>query len=58
VLGQPPTATEPWPLRPIKSYQVYVQRLKIDPEQIVGGHGGRIATRADLLAVTGKGGTS
>jgi hypothetical protein len=24
VLGQPPTATEPWPVRPIKSYQVYV----------------------------------
>ena len=24
VLGQPPTAAEPWPLRPIKSYQVFV----------------------------------
>ena len=24
VLGQPPTATEPWPLRPVKSYQVYI----------------------------------
>jgi hypothetical protein len=42
----------------ITNFAENLQRLKIDPEQIVGGHVVGSATRADLLAVTGKGGTN
>jgi len=53
-----PNAPVPPPTPTITNFAENLQRLKIDPEQIVGGHGGRIATRADLNAVTGKGGTN
>jgi glyoxylase-like metal-dependent hydrolase (beta-lactamase superfamily II) len=47
----PPTAT-------VTNFYDNLARLKIEPEQIVGGHGARIATRADLNAVAGKTGTN
>jgi glyoxylase-like metal-dependent hydrolase (beta-lactamase superfamily II) len=49
-----PNAQVPPPTPTITNFADNLQRLKIDPEQIVGGHGGRIATRADLVAVTGR----
>ena len=49
-----PNAPVPPPTPTITNFAENLQRLKIDPEQIVGGHGGRIATRADLNAVTGR----
>jgi glyoxylase-like metal-dependent hydrolase (beta-lactamase superfamily II) len=51
-------AKVPPPTPTISNYYDNLVRLKIDPEQIVGGHGGRIATRADLNAVAGKPGTN
>ena len=53
-----PNTQVPPPTPTITNFAENLQRLKIDPEQIVGGHGGRIATRADLSAVTGKTGTN
>lgn len=47
----PPTPT-------ITNFYDNLTRLKIQPAQIVGGHGNRIATAADLNAVAGKGGTN
>jgi glyoxylase-like metal-dependent hydrolase (beta-lactamase superfamily II) len=47
----PPTPT-------IANFYDNLVRLKIEPEQIVGGHGARIANRADLNAVAGKAGTN
>ena len=49
-----PNAPVPPPTPTITNFAENLQRLKIDPEQIVGGHGGRIATRADLNAVAGR----
>jgi hypothetical protein len=48
----------PPPSPTITNFAENLARLKIDPDQVVGGHGGRIATRADLNVVTGKSGTS
>ena len=53
-----PNTQVPPPTPTITNFAENLQRLKMDPEQIVGGHGGRIATRADLSAVTGKAGTN
>jgi glyoxylase-like metal-dependent hydrolase (beta-lactamase superfamily II) len=53
-----PNAQVPPPTPTITNFAENLQRLKIDPDQIVGGHGGRIATRADLNTVTGKAGTN
>jgi glyoxylase-like metal-dependent hydrolase (beta-lactamase superfamily II) len=53
-----PKAQVPPPTPTITNFAENLSRLKIDPEQIVGGHGARIATRADLNAVTGKAGTN
>lgn len=53
-----PNAPVPSPTPTITNFAENLTRLKIVPEQIVGGHGGRIATRADLNAVTGKAGTN
>ncbi len=50
-------ATVPPPTPTITNFYENLVRLKIDPEQIVGGHGNRIGTRADLMAVIGKAGT-
>ena len=49
-----PNVPVPPPTPTITNFAEDLQRLKIDPDQIVGGHGGRIATRADLNAVTGR----
>jgi glyoxylase-like metal-dependent hydrolase (beta-lactamase superfamily II) len=49
-----PGATVPPPTPTITNFYDNLVRLKIQPEQIVGGHGGRVATSADLLAVAGK----
>ena len=49
-----PGATIPPPTPTITNFYDNLVRLKIEPEQIVGGHGNRIATRADLMAVAGK----
>jgi glyoxylase-like metal-dependent hydrolase (beta-lactamase superfamily II) len=43
----PPTAT-------ITNFYDNLTRLKLQPDRIVGGHGNRIATVADLNAVAGK----
>jgi glyoxylase-like metal-dependent hydrolase (beta-lactamase superfamily II) len=53
-----PNATVPPPTPTITNFADNLRRLKIDPDQIVGGHGNRIATRADLNSVAGKGGTN
>jgi glyoxylase-like metal-dependent hydrolase (beta-lactamase superfamily II) len=53
-----PNTQVPPPTPTITNFAENLQRLKIDPEQIVGGHGGRIATRADLNAIAGKAGTN
>jgi hypothetical protein len=49
-----PGATVPPPTPTITNFYDNLVRLKIQPEQIVGGHGGRVATSADLLAVAGR----
>ncbi len=36
-------------------YESVVERLKLQPQQIVGGHGNRIGTTADLNRVAGRG---
>ena len=51
-------AAVPPPTPTIANFYENLQRLKIEPEQIVGGHGNRIATRADLMAVVGRSGTN
>jgi glyoxylase-like metal-dependent hydrolase (beta-lactamase superfamily II) len=53
-----PNAQVPPPTPTISNFAENLTRLKIDPDQIVGGHGGRIATRADLNTVAGKAGTN
>ena len=47
-------ATIPPPTPTITNFYDNLVRLKIQPEQIVGGHGARVSTSADLLAVAGK----
>jgi len=51
-------AKVPPPTPTIANFAENLRRLKIDPDQIAGGHGNRIATRADLNAVTGGAGTN
>jgi len=51
-------AQVPPPTPTIANFYDNLARLKIEPDQIVGGHGARIATRADLNAVAGKAGTN
>jgi len=53
-----PNAQVPPPTPTITNFAENLRRLKIDPDQIVGGHGNRIATRADLNAVAGRAGTN
>ena len=53
-----PNAQVPPPTPTITNFAENLRRLKIEPEQIVGGHGNRIATRADLNAVAGRAGTN
>jgi glyoxylase-like metal-dependent hydrolase (beta-lactamase superfamily II) len=48
-------AAVPPPTPTVTNFYDNLARLKIDPEHIVGGHGARVGTRADLMAVTGKG---
>ena len=52
----PPAANSqiPPPTPTITNFYDTLQKLKIQPEQIVGGHGARVATAADLMAVAGK----
>jgi glyoxylase-like metal-dependent hydrolase (beta-lactamase superfamily II) len=47
-------ATVPPPTPTITNFYENLVRLKIEPQQIVGGHGNRVATPADLMAVAGK----
>jgi glyoxylase-like metal-dependent hydrolase (beta-lactamase superfamily II) len=56
----PPAANAqvPPPTPTITNFYDNLTRLKIQPDQIVGGHGNRVATAADLKAVAGKGGTN
>ena len=59
MMNPPAPGTAPPPPTPtITNFYENLVRLKIEPEQIVGGHGARIATRADLMAVAGKAGTN
>jgi hypothetical protein len=51
-------ATMPPANATITNFYDNLARLKLEPEQIVGGHGNRIGTRADLNAVAGKAGTN
>jgi glyoxylase-like metal-dependent hydrolase (beta-lactamase superfamily II) len=51
-------APVPPPTPTITNFYDNLQKLKITPQQIVGGHGNRIATMADLNAVAGKTGTN
>lgn len=51
-------AKVPPPTPTITNFYDNLARLNLDPERIVGGHGTRIATRADLNAVAGKAGTN
>jgi glyoxylase-like metal-dependent hydrolase (beta-lactamase superfamily II) len=53
-----PNAQVPPPTPTITNFADNLRRLKIDPDQIVGGHGNRIATRADLNTVAGRAGTN
>ena len=53
-----PNAQVPPPTPTITNFAQNLGRLKIDPDQIVGGHGGRVATRADLNTVAGRSGTN
>jgi len=52
-----PNAQIPPPTPAITHFYETLQKLKIQPDQIVGGHGNRIATVADLNAVAGKAGS-
>ena len=47
-------AQVPPPTPTITNFYDTLQKLNIQPAQIVGGHGARIATTADLMAVAGK----
>ena len=49
-----PGAQVPPPTATISNFYDNLTRLKIGPERIVGGHGNRIATMADLNTVAGK----
>ncbi len=49
-----PGATVPPPSPTISNFYENLMRLKIQPDRIVGGHGNRIATVADLNLVAGK----
>ena len=49
-----PGATVPPPTATITNFYDNLVRLKIQPDRIVGGHGNRIATIADLNVVAGK----
>ena len=49
-----PNAQVPPPTPTITNFYDNLTRLKIQPEQIVGGHGNRIGNRADLNAVAGR----
>ena len=53
-----PGATVPPPTPTITNFYDNLVRLKIQPEQIVGGHGNRVATSSDLMAIVGKAGTT
>lgn len=53
-----PNAQVPPPTPAITNFFENIKRLKLEPEQIVGGHGNRIATRADLNTVAGQAGTN
>jgi glyoxylase-like metal-dependent hydrolase (beta-lactamase superfamily II) len=53
-----PNAQVPPTTPTISSFYDNLQKLKIQPKQIIGGHGNRVATMADLNAVAGKGGTN
>jgi glyoxylase-like metal-dependent hydrolase (beta-lactamase superfamily II) len=50
-------ATVPPPSPTVANFYDNVQRLKIQPRQIVGGHGNRVGTMADLNKVAGRGTT-
>jgi glyoxylase-like metal-dependent hydrolase (beta-lactamase superfamily II) len=49
-----PNAQIPPPTPTITNFYDNLSRLKIQPDRIVGGHGNRIATLADLNLVAGK----
>ena len=49
-------AQVPPPTPAISNFYDNLTRLRIQPAQIVGGHGNRIATSDDLMAVAGKAG--
>jgi glyoxylase-like metal-dependent hydrolase (beta-lactamase superfamily II) len=49
-----PGATIPPPTPTITNFSDNLSRLQIQPERIVGGHGNRMATLADLNAVAGR----
>jgi glyoxylase-like metal-dependent hydrolase (beta-lactamase superfamily II) len=49
-----PGGQVPPPTPTISNFYDNLQKLKITPKQIVGGHGNRVATMADLNAVAGK----
>jgi glyoxylase-like metal-dependent hydrolase (beta-lactamase superfamily II) len=49
-----PGAQVPPPTPTITNFYDNLQKLKITPKQIVGGHGNRVATMADLNAVAGR----
>ena len=49
-----PNAQVPPPTATITNFYDNLARLKIQPDRIVGGHGNRIATLADLNLVAGK----
>jgi glyoxylase-like metal-dependent hydrolase (beta-lactamase superfamily II) len=52
-----PDAPVPPPTPALTNFYDTLQKLNIQPAQIVGGHGARIATMADLQTVAGKAGT-
>jgi glyoxylase-like metal-dependent hydrolase (beta-lactamase superfamily II) len=52
-----PNATVPPPSPTLTNFYDNLQRLKIQPRQIVGGHGNRVGTMADLNKVAGRGTT-
>jgi glyoxylase-like metal-dependent hydrolase (beta-lactamase superfamily II) len=49
-----PNAPVPPPTPALMNFYDTLQKLNIQPAQIVGGHGNRVATPADLQAVAGK----
>jgi len=53
-----PNTPAPPPTPTITNFYDNLQRLNIQPQQIVGGHGNRISTLADLRTVAGKTGTN